>query len=424
MVEAPRKASATRTINPLHFEDIEPHRFEDLIRQLAYSFRRWGRLEATGRLGQDQGTDIRGIEFVLSDDALRQQTDGDEEIDEVAQPVLETREWRIQCKRYQAISQKLMREVVREAVPDPSDPPYGLIIAAACDVSAKTMAAFHDERVKHGIAEGHLWTKAHLEDMLFLPENDHLLFAYFGLSLGTRQRSRLQQIQSTLVLKRKLLRAFKKDLITSLHFDNLLIRDVADETYPAPRREEDESIFTIPPWFTAEILYAYNRGLMISQHGMDGWVREDGTWDVLPVSASPRTGIGHDYNWQLKTEEDHVRESEKHRRVQAVYNRVPDKERVFVRSFRYLPFSAMLEVDPIGDNLHTGVHLFCRYGGESGPFDKIGLHFLYYRHEHPIVPDHDKHQPLFDELIEMSVKDKMLSEDDVKDIKSLRRHDN
>ena len=30
------KPTPTRTLNPLPFDDLEPHRFEDLIRQLAY----------------------------------------------------------------------------------------------------------------------------------------------------------------------------------------------------------------------------------------------------------------------------------------------------------------------------------------------------------------------------------------------------
>jgi hypothetical protein len=52
----------TRTLNPLPFHDLEPRRFEDLIRQLAYDFRPWLRLEATGRAGSDEGFDVRGIE--------------------------------------------------------------------------------------------------------------------------------------------------------------------------------------------------------------------------------------------------------------------------------------------------------------------------------------------------------------------------
>jgi hypothetical protein len=45
MVEKP---TPTRTIGPLHFEDLDPHRFEDLVRQLAYHFRSWEALEAIG----------------------------------------------------------------------------------------------------------------------------------------------------------------------------------------------------------------------------------------------------------------------------------------------------------------------------------------------------------------------------------------
>jgi hypothetical protein len=57
-----KRVKATRTINPLHFEDLEPHRFEDLVRRLLYSFRDWNSIEATGRGGSDDGFDIRAWE--------------------------------------------------------------------------------------------------------------------------------------------------------------------------------------------------------------------------------------------------------------------------------------------------------------------------------------------------------------------------
>ena len=65
----------TKTINPLHFEDLEPHRFEDLIRQLIYDFRKWYSIEALGRSGSDEGMDVRAIERVVTEAAI-------EEIDE------------------------------------------------------------------------------------------------------------------------------------------------------------------------------------------------------------------------------------------------------------------------------------------------------------------------------------------------------
>ena len=43
-------STVTKTINPLHFEDLDPHRFEDLVRQHIYDFKNWRSLEPTGRL--------------------------------------------------------------------------------------------------------------------------------------------------------------------------------------------------------------------------------------------------------------------------------------------------------------------------------------------------------------------------------------
>src|SRR5688572_20724517 len=122
--------TASRTVNPLHFEDLEPHRFEDLVRQLAHDFRPWRSLDATGRLGRDEGVDIRGIELHLA------QPQGDE--DSETEPVpTEDRVWVIQCKRAKAFAAADARRIVTEAVPDGSDPPYGLVIAVAADASTE-----------------------------------------------------------------------------------------------------------------------------------------------------------------------------------------------------------------------------------------------------------------------------------------------
>ena len=68
----------TRTLNPLPFSDLEPHRFEDLIRQLAYDLRRWKSLEATGRGGTDSGMDIRAVELVPIDQERVEEEEQDE----------------------------------------------------------------------------------------------------------------------------------------------------------------------------------------------------------------------------------------------------------------------------------------------------------------------------------------------------------
>ena len=197
---------ATRTLNPLHFEDLEPHRFEDLIRQLAYDFRPWKRLEPTGRLGADDGIDIRGIETALVDFA--DVAEGD---DEDERPWTVERFWTIQCKREKSVHPADIRKIVKEAIPEGGEAPYGFILAAACDFSKKSRDTFIIELRDRGVEEFYLWGKADLEDMLFLPKNDHLLFAYFGISLQIRRRSMRAEIRSRLATMRSIRRVFEDD---------------------------------------------------------------------------------------------------------------------------------------------------------------------------------------------------------------------
>ena len=58
------KPKVTRTYGPIHFEDLDPHRFEDLVRELIYDYKDWQAIEATGRSGNDGGFDVRAYEKV------------------------------------------------------------------------------------------------------------------------------------------------------------------------------------------------------------------------------------------------------------------------------------------------------------------------------------------------------------------------
>lgn len=49
------------TTNRLHFEDLEPRRFEELGYQLLHRLYKWERLDHTGVCGNDGGIDIYGI---------------------------------------------------------------------------------------------------------------------------------------------------------------------------------------------------------------------------------------------------------------------------------------------------------------------------------------------------------------------------
>ncbi len=266
---------ASRTINPLHFEDLEPHRFEDLVRQLAYGFKQWLRLEDRGKLGNDEGKDILGVEGIISE--LERHQEEEEQQEEAV--IIEEREWRFQCKREKQIGPADIRRIVQEAIK--SGVPYGLVIAVACNVSDKCYSAFHEERLKHGVKEGQLWTKSRIEDMLFQPENDNLLFAYFGFSLGTRRRSALMKVRQFISTKRKILKAFDlTDFESNSFHADVLLRDVDDDTYFDIDKYVKNRRDPIANLRTVTCVRWNGNAIEAEIKGMQGIYKSDGTWDV------------------------------------------------------------------------------------------------------------------------------------------------
>src|SRR5579863_1880105 len=109
-------ATPTRTIGPLHLEDLEPHRFEDMVRQLIYDFRNWRALESTGRSGSDDGFDARGFEIV-DDGEERGESDRDDEAPDPAPMAATDRIWLVQCKREKRIPPKKLTGYLAD-IPD------------------------------------------------------------------------------------------------------------------------------------------------------------------------------------------------------------------------------------------------------------------------------------------------------------------
>ena len=189
----------TRTIGPLHLEDLEPHRFEDMVRQLLYDFRPWRDLEATGRSGSDEGFDARAWELTVPDvdeGAAEDQSDETED-------TRNARQWLIQCKREKIITPAKLKGYLDD-LPDVQDEGlYGIIFVTACDFSKAARDVFYSTTRERGFMEVKLWGKAELEDQLFQPKNDHLLFAYFGISLQMRQRTLKTAVRARLSMKKQ-----------------------------------------------------------------------------------------------------------------------------------------------------------------------------------------------------------------------------
>ncbi len=112
------KVHATRTFAPLQFEALEPHRFEDLVRDLLYDFKDWHRIEATGRGGSDEGFDIRAYEKAIRPAQFEAEPEED-----VEEPIFaEGNLWMIQCKREKQLSASRITAIIDDAVKKETPP--------------------------------------------------------------------------------------------------------------------------------------------------------------------------------------------------------------------------------------------------------------------------------------------------------------
>lgn len=356
------KATSTRTLQPLHFEDLEPHRFEDLIRQLIYDFRQWGSLEAIGRSGSDEGIDIRGIES-FQQPGYMQEADVDDNLEAERDVPSEQREWIIQCKRERGIGPKKVRSIVSAYLSEAAQVPYGYVLAAACDFSKAARDAFRDVAVEYGVEEFRIWGKAEIEDQLFLPRNDHLLFAYFGISLQVRRRSARTMVRSRLATKRKVVSELGEVGIPS--YKTVLIRDPNDDDYPYISSAED--FIETPRWrywefwghepadhvaFVAREHYAYVN-----------WDTRE--FDVLEdhdagVPASPELFGLERTSWDPKDLGE----------IYRVYceTNVPKDNRAWATELGAIHYDRILAVDEIGDAFNKGPHLLVDYRADGDPF--------------------------------------------------------
>src|SRR5690242_12089654 len=130
--------TVTRTLHPLPFEHLEPKRFEDLVRQLAYDFRPWRALEATGTGGADDSFDIRGWEIVgRPPEAESDEEEVNPNPTETTSPLETDRLWLIQCKREAQIGPTKIVKYVDAIPEEQAKKLYGVIVAASSIFSKK-----------------------------------------------------------------------------------------------------------------------------------------------------------------------------------------------------------------------------------------------------------------------------------------------
>ncbi|WP_299668173.1 restriction endonuclease [uncultured Ruegeria sp.] len=328
----------TRTTNPIHFEDLDPKRFEDLVRELIYDFREWQSIEATGKGGGDDGFDIRAYERTTT-------TALDDEGNEIIRP-MDGNLWMIQCKREKSVSPSKIRKILEDI--DPDNPPYGYILAAATNFSKKSYDIFREILTRLGVFEFHLWGNATLETELHQPKNDRILFTFFGISNVTRRRSRATEIRSEVTNKNRIMRILGDNISRSW----ILARDSKDRHYPFEFKYADFD--QMPRWQDYEVTELHPRGVLVSLKQCYAWFDEEKkTFDV----AEPSIPIRNPYDRTNYTTQDR----EKHDSIDLVrdfWERLPKKNRAMFHVNGIIRYEDMLVIDEKGDNWRDVPHIF------------------------------------------------------------------
>jgi hypothetical protein len=346
-----QKSVPTRTTGPLHFEDLEPHRFEDLVRRLIYDFRPWRQLEATGRSGSDDGFDARGFELQpghsVSDEVSEEDAPEDEPV--------EDRIWLIQCKREKSISPKKLNQYLEDIPAEESGKLYGIVFAAACDFSKTARDLFRSRTQDLGFAEAHLWGKGELEDMLYQPKNDDVLFTFFGMSKRIRQRSLAAEVRRRLAVKRKAQRLLQNGI-------EILVRDGSDERYPHPDKNETRR------WSPYRFAGCHHDGLYVLRGRYFAFIDDDGVaWDYAEaMNDSPP----HQNPWRTEEDKQRLQEiSDARTAAWAIWDTLPEKNRAWLEEWLILPYENVIDIDENGDEWFNGPHIYVsEFDLVRGPF--------------------------------------------------------
>jgi|ERR1051326_6134535 hypothetical protein len=353
----PKKVQPTKTLNPLHFEDLEPHRFEDLIRRLLYSFRDWSEIQPTGRGGSDEGFDIRAWERTES---VTNVSDEGEEGAHLSDGNL----WQVQGKREKSINPAKMRTLVQEGI-NGDRPPYGYILAAATNITKKTYDVFRAELRKKGVREFHFWGKDHLEDQLALPENDEILFTFFGISLSPRRRSRTTEIKFNLNNKNKMLKILfdrEEHIEHGLRMPkSMLLRDMKDRHYPYKKEYPDFE--KRRRWAEYEAVEIDATGLEFKSRNCFAYLdTEKKEWDYAhAVNLIPRRGDRREQN-------DGQEEQDLRMKVEHYWRHLPHRFQARLECYAHVKFEDMLVIDEKGDPEYPMPHIFIDFHDERGPF--------------------------------------------------------
>ena len=231
------------------------------------------------------------------------------------------------------------------------------MFTAACDFSKKARDDFARKCREMEIGEWYLWGKAEREDRLFRPENDHLLFAYFGVSLTIRRRSQRTDLRARLAMKRKAHRVLKDK-----SHGSLLLRSPDAEDYPYVG---DLAYFKkSPPWIVSSYRGMSHEGLKFCLQRCFAYLSDDGrSWDAAMAVNDVRSSA-HDDPWLGEEPNYQQRQS-----IYEFWNKIPESNQAWLEVVGIVPFDEILDIDDLGDEYVQAPHIYAPFApGKQGPF--------------------------------------------------------
>lgn len=323
-----KKASVTRTLGKLHFEDLDHNRFEYLCLNIVYRLNRWKEINHPGVKGNDKGIDISAIQ----------------ELDNGAEKL-----WSIQCKRYKNFAKAEVKKVIDTIITKNKIVPNVLLLVISCHLSKLTTDYFKKYSLSKGVKLPLIWTASIIEAKLYSEHHD-LLFAYFGISLTRMKREKVASIRRNIQLKKRMRNDFfaspeqinqvklRNNPNEKFKYDMILIRSIDDTSYP---NNDDIFATKISPWFKIPLYDFYHNGIevLLNRH----------IWNTAIVDANGK--------WKIIDKNKKI-DKKKFKKIE-------------LAAVGRIPFDNIIDYDLEPDGINNEPHIYCDFKNNGEPYEEI-----------------------------------------------------
>jgi hypothetical protein len=300
----------TKTINRIHFNDLDPYRFEDLCRQLIFPLKPWTQISHFGRAGSELGVDIRGEYY-------------DEGVKKI---------WDVQCKRYKAITIKQLKDIIIDYLKNNKNVPDCYVLILGCVLSRTNYEKITQFAKEEGLAEILIWDSSYLETILYGRHPD-LLFAYFEISINHRNLINVAKIEHRLKLKQQV------ETLLLPYYDNpqirkkVIIHNINYDTYPIADDRPG-----ISSWFWLEYFRPYFKGISFYMQVVD-----------IKIDL-------HLKKWSLCEKDVELPENF-----------------IKISAYRIgnIPYDNIIDFDVMGDEYYSFPHFYCEFNNLGEPYEEI-----------------------------------------------------